>query len=128
MPEVLIVDDDQAIREAIREALTDSGIAVQEARDGIAALAILRESPPLVVLLDQHMPRMDGFTVLQTVAAEGDLASRHTYFLLTGNPQVDAYATVQVRPGFAVGVVPKPFDLFDLIERVEQSVAALKSR
>jgi CheY-like chemotaxis protein len=62
---VLVVDDDVAIRHALRLLLEDEGLAVAEAADGRAALAILRAaSDHYVVLLDQMMPQLDGFGVL----------------------------------------------------------------
>src|SRR5262245_58413653 len=58
MTRVLLVDDDQAIRETLRFALEDAGYQVLEAADGIAALQALRATPTgMVVLLDLMMPK-----------------------------------------------------------------------
>jgi CheY-like chemotaxis protein len=58
---VLVVEDDDALRETLAEALADEGHDVRVARDGAAALDRLREWSPHVILLDLMMPRMDGY-------------------------------------------------------------------
>src|SRR5260370_34813709 len=74
---VLVVDDDVAIRHALRLLLEDEGLAVAEAADGRAALAILRAaSDPYVVLLDQMMPPLDGFGVLGAIPENAGLPRR----------------------------------------------------
>jgi len=61
MPQVLIVDNDESIRETARFLLEDEGCEVIEAPDGAAALELLRMSDqPMVVLLDIVMPRLSG--------------------------------------------------------------------
>jgi CheY-like chemotaxis protein len=60
---VLVVDDDDAIREALRELLEDAGFATMGARHGLEALKILATltSAPAFILLDMMMPVMDGW-------------------------------------------------------------------
>src|SRR5688500_5391852 len=60
MKNVLVVDDDASIRELIVAALDLDGIPCREAADGRAALALLAQQRPAVVLLDMDMPAMDG--------------------------------------------------------------------
>ncbi len=58
---VLIVDDDEVIRDALREWLEDQEYPVLEAEDGIDALYILDHTPSAVVIVtDYAMPRLDG--------------------------------------------------------------------
>ena len=58
---VLVVEDDPAIREAMRRFLEIAGYTVATADDGRSALRCLRLGPePCVILLDNHMPGMDG--------------------------------------------------------------------
>lgn len=65
---VLIVDDDTAIREALRSLLEGEGFWVEEAENGQAALERLRKGhPPAVVLLDLMMPVMNGGQFLRAV-------------------------------------------------------------
>jgi CheY-like chemotaxis protein len=74
-PQVLVVEDDAPIREALCAVLRDDGYAVAEAGDGQEALEFLRTHPtPRVILLDLMMPVMDGWTFLREQAADPALA------------------------------------------------------
>jgi CheY-like chemotaxis protein len=85
---VLVVDDDVAIRHALRLLLEDEGLAVTEAADGRAVLAILRAtSDRYVVLLDQMMPQLNGFGVLSAIAKDVRLRSWHSFVLMTAFPR-----------------------------------------
>lgn len=64
---VLVVDDDQAIREAIMEILTNEGYLVTTAEDGKKALDLLGSFKPDVVLTDYLMPEMDGITLCKII-------------------------------------------------------------
>jgi CheY-like chemotaxis protein len=61
---VLVVDDDPEIRALIGHMVTPQGYRVREAADGVEALALIRECPPAVILLDLHLPLMDGWQFL----------------------------------------------------------------
>jgi GAF domain-containing protein/DNA-binding response OmpR family regulator len=67
---ILVVDDDPALRELVRRLLEREGYAVQEAENGRAALARLREAPPGLIVLDLMMPEMDGFDFVTAVRAD----------------------------------------------------------
>lgn len=64
---VLVVDDDDDIREELREALEAEGFGVQTASNGVEALEVLEQAPPKVMLLDLHMPVMDGWALLEHI-------------------------------------------------------------
>src|SRR5437773_8234404 len=61
MPRVLVVDDDPDLRAVLREALQDEGYAVDEAADGVEALAALDAACPDAIVLDLALPGMDGW-------------------------------------------------------------------
>jgi two-component system NtrC family response regulator len=69
MSTILIVDDDQALRESLAEVLADLGHTPELAADGAQALARLARSPVDGVLLDLRMPGMDGLVVLARIRA-----------------------------------------------------------
>jgi CheY-like chemotaxis protein len=74
-PNVLVVDDDDAIREVIAEVLRDEGYEVAVAGNGEQALTELRkERHPDLVLLDLMMPVMSGWEVLELIQASADLS------------------------------------------------------
>ncbi len=62
---VLVVEDDPSVREIVRRALSQEGLKVLEAANGIEALARLAESPPSLILLDLMMPELDGFGFIE---------------------------------------------------------------
>jgi CheY-like chemotaxis protein len=74
-PSVLVVDDDQAIREVIAEVLRDEGYEVVCAENGVQALHELRKNRrPDLMLLDLMMPVMSGWEVLEEIQADEQLA------------------------------------------------------
>lgn len=62
---VLVVEDEQDIRDSVAEALTDAGFIVTTAVDGVSGLARALEDHPELILLDLVMPGYDGHTVLE---------------------------------------------------------------
>jgi CheY-like chemotaxis protein len=75
-PTVLVVDDDEAIREVIAEVLRDEGYGVVTASNGLEALEALgRIAHPGLVLLDLMMPVMSGWEFLEHVRESDELRS-----------------------------------------------------
>ena len=64
---VLVVDDDDSLRQTLCAILAATGYQVRSAEDGFAALAELHESLPDILLSDLNMPRMSGFELLSVV-------------------------------------------------------------
>ncbi|MEW6320135.1 MAG: response regulator [Acidobacteriota bacterium] len=72
---VLIVDDDDDFRLAVRRQLEAAGYLVVEARDGEAALHVARQTAPDVMTVDLMMPGMDGWELIERLAADAALAT-----------------------------------------------------
>ena len=68
---VLVVDDEETFRYVIRHIAQDAGFEVLEAGDGEAGLALAREHVPELMILDLHMPRLDGYAVLNRLGDAG---------------------------------------------------------
>jgi CheY-like chemotaxis protein len=66
---VLVVDDDDGVREAVRDYLVDCGADVVSVRSAQAAMLILAEGPPDVLISDIRMPAHDGFWLIRAVRA-----------------------------------------------------------
>lgn len=118
MQQVLVVDDDAAIRDAVRIVLVDEGYVVIEAATAHAALAILNQPDQrLVVLVDVFLP--DSETILmETICANSDLMRRHTYVLCTAVTSVQLpIAALDLHIPF----LHKPFDVDDLVEIVAEA-------
>jgi two-component system alkaline phosphatase synthesis response regulator PhoP len=67
---VLLVEDHPTMREAVRMVLASEGYVVTEASDGVAALAEVARARPDVMVLDLHMPVLDGAAVLGRLRAD----------------------------------------------------------
>ena len=65
MSKVLIVEDDQFLRQLMARKLSEEKVTVLEAGDGGEGLEILKKEKPNLVLLDLMLPTMDGFTFMQ---------------------------------------------------------------
>ena len=115
---ILIVEDDAAIRELVGLALAEDGHEVLVAPDGATALGLLRRHRPDLILLDAHLPRMDGEAFSRSYREQSDAVA--PIVVLTA--ATDA-AERSARIG-AVGYLTKPFDLDemrDLVRRYSHS-------
>ena len=129
---ILIVDDNAALRMIMRQVLAGAGYTVFEAPDGKPALVVLREHPEgMIVLLDVQMPGMDGITLLRTIYKGEEKPCPHVFILVTstdvGLLRPDE---VELLSRLDVTVIHKPFDIERLEEAVfdaEQRIAALSA-
>jgi two-component system response regulator MprA len=111
--QVLVVDDERAVRNALRRAFILAGYEVAEAGDGSEALTTLIHSSPDAVVLDVLMPGVDGLEVCRRMRAAGD---RTPVLMLTARETVaDRVAGLDAG---ADDYVVKPFDLDELLARI----------
>ncbi len=118
-PLVLIVEDDPWIRGIASELLEDEGFAVASAADGQLGLEMAKRLRPAVMLLDIGLPRMSGGEFLKRVRGHPSL--RETPVIVVSG-QSEALSEGVTR--LATGVLWKPFDLTELMDRVQESAAA----
>jgi DNA-binding response OmpR family regulator len=112
---VLIADDEPNIVVSLEFLMKREGHRVSVARDGDAALALIRAERPDVVLLDVMMPGRSGFDVCQAVRADDALAGVKILMLSAKGRDTD------VAKGQALGAdayITKPFSTRELAERV----------
>jgi two-component system response regulator MprA len=111
---VLVVDDERAVRESLRRALALEGYQVELAADGDEALVRLAaRAEPDAVVLDVLMPRLDGLEVCRRVRARG---SRVPILMLTARTEVES--RVAGLDAGADDYLPKPFALEELLARL----------
>lgn len=72
MVDILLADDERALRESLKRILTEEGYSVRLARNGEEALAMFREARPDLLLLDVMMPKLNGFAVCEQLRHSGD--------------------------------------------------------
>jgi CheY-like chemotaxis protein len=127
-PQVLVVDDSQSIRQAVRVMLEPHGYHVREASDGDEGLEAIRaESDPMIVLLDYQMERMDGGEVLKTVASEGGPLLKHEYIMITAVANTFPPDFIELLRSLSIRVLQKPFDEQALTPAVEGAVERLNA-
>ena len=84
--DILVVDDDRASRRVLLHALRNAGYSCRESGSGIEALESLPQHPPSLLLLDFHMPELNGAQVLARLRADGDAAiAQLPVIMLTGD-------------------------------------------
>jgi DNA-binding response OmpR family regulator len=78
---ILVVDDDESIRELLRLHLSSAGFEVRVAEDAIAAGYMVLRSPPDLIITDVNMPHMDGFEFVAALKADKSLPAIPVIFL-----------------------------------------------
>jgi CheY-like chemotaxis protein len=109
---ILVVDDEEAICETLKDVFEEEGYDVEIARDGVEALAVVRAMPikPGVVILDLLMPRLDGNAVYATMKADPTLKDIPVV-ISTSDPS---------RAPSGVLIMRKPVDLDVLLDTVRK--------
>jgi CheY-like chemotaxis protein len=113
MTNVLVVEDDIALRRVIELVLEARGYIVGQARHGGVALELMADSRPDVVVADLKMPVMDGYELLQRMDQEPTL-QHIPVILLTGNLEAGRSALG------ADAVLVKPFEPAELVATIER--------
>lgn len=117
MKKILIADDKATSRELVRTVLERGGYIVVEAGDGIEALKNARESKPDLIILDLHMPGLDGFGVVQEIRHDQQLAGTPVVALTASAMQGDRERALSA--GFTA-YIAKPIQLSTLRSEVER--------
>nr|WP_249745496.1 response regulator transcription factor [Mesobacillus boroniphilus] len=113
---VLVVDDEKEIRDAIEIYLKNEGIKVIKAADGIEAIEKLNEQPVHLILLDVMMPRQDGITTTFRIREDKNIP---IIILSAKAEDTDKILGLQVG---ADDYVTKPFNPLELIARVKSQL------
>jgi CheY-like chemotaxis protein len=115
-PVVCVVDDDTGIRESLRFLFEDEGYIVEEAEDGIAALALLRSDPrPRIVLLDRMMAHLDGIQTLYRLNEEPEILKRTVILFMSARNDVPSPDVAALLRRLTFATISKPFDLDALV-------------
>ena len=114
---ILVVDDEQAVRESLRRSLIFNGYEVLTANDGLEAVETVRAENPELLILDIMMPNMDGLEVCRTLRSEG---WDRPILVLTARDGVSD--RVSGLDAGADDYLPKPFALEELLARVRSLV------
>ena len=114
---ILVIDDDDDIRDVLAAILEDQGHDVETAVDGVAGLERLRSGDrPALILLDMMMPRIDGEGFLKALRGNPNTADIPVV-ILTGHPEARRKAA---ELGTA-GCLMKPVELVELLHAIDQT-------
>jgi PAS domain S-box-containing protein len=115
---VLVIDDEELVRQHLRRALEMRGYSVDEARDGLSGVARHAEQPADVLLIDMTMPDIDGAEVVRRIRASGSRAA----IVLSSGYQARS-AAERLEPGAYQIFLPKPYGLGELVDALENARA-----
>ena len=119
-PTILVVEDEEVILEIITFFLEDEGYQVLQALNGEAALSLLEEARPHLIISDIRMPGIDGFALCEEVRANPDFGQLPFIFLTGKDERAD------VRRGMGLGAddyLTKPFEPEELLSAVQVRLA-----
>jgi len=117
---ILIVEDDENIRDLLQTALEMKGYRLSFARDGLEALECLQTTTPSLILLDLHLPRMDGYAVLETLEKQWPALSLRS-IIITADAQAAARLAQK-----SIKIIPKPFSLQAIYALIEETLKSGK--
>jgi DNA-binding response OmpR family regulator len=123
-PLVVVADDDQSIRSLFAAALEREGFAVLVASNGRKAMDLARNRPVAAMLLDLHMPDLDGLDTLRELRADPGLRTIPVIVVTGSTTEADRVAGLDRG---ADDVVVKPVSVAELVARVRRRSAGEKS-
>jgi DNA-binding response OmpR family regulator len=112
---LLIIDDNEELREVLRQELVDEGYGVFAAGDGEEGLGLLRKEHIDLVLLDIRLPGMGGFEVLKVIKKE---FPETRVVMITAHS--DVYHAMESRRLGADDFVGKPYDLNEIVLTIDR--------
>ena len=117
MATILIIDDEEAIRNALRDILEMEDYEVEEAKDGIDALSKIKQNSYDAIICDIKMPKMDGMEVLERVQL---ICPDVPIIMISGHGDIDT-AVETVKKG-AFDYISKPPDLNRLLITIRNAL------
>ena len=115
--DVVVIDDEDSIREGCRQTLESGGYHALVATDGVAGLDLVKRTRPRVVVLDLRMPGISGIEVLEKLPG---IDPRMIPIIITGYGTVDS--AVQTMKLGAFDFLSKPFDMDQLLSVVDRGL------
>ncbi|HEX7232294.1 MAG TPA: UDP-3-O-acyl-N-acetylglucosamine deacetylase, partial [Candidatus Binatia bacterium] len=117
---ILVVDDEDGVRESVREALSDEGYRVVDTADGTEVMRIIDEHRPELVLLDIWMPQMDGIGLLKEIKSQRPDIN---VVMVSGHGNIHTAVTATKFGAF--DFIEKPVSLDGLLSTVQRALGEL---
>jgi DNA-binding response OmpR family regulator len=119
-PAILIVEDDEEVRQLLRITLERGPYQLLEAVDGEEGLEIARRRRPKLILLDVQLPGIDGLEVCRQLKADAELRGSRVLMLTAAASQDDR---ARGEEAGADGYMTKPFGPLALLDRIAEELA-----
>jgi two-component system aerobic respiration control protein ArcA len=119
-PTILVVDDDEIIRNALKRILEKQGYRVVSVEDGMALSKVLEKTKMDLILLDVNLPWVDGYELCRILKSHEGL-KRIPLIFISGNTE-----KADIEKGFAAGCdnyLTKPFDIDHLSKTIDAALA-----
>jgi two-component system, OmpR family, alkaline phosphatase synthesis response regulator PhoP len=113
---ILIVDDEEHIRELLKYNLDKSGYRCIMAENGLDALKIVKDQRPRLVLLDLMLPKMDGYEVCKAIRKDNEISSTPVIILSAKDEEFDKILGLELG---ADDYITKPFSVREVLARVK---------
>jgi DNA-binding response OmpR family regulator len=117
---ILLIEDDQFLRELLSAKLKREGFAVQICVDGQEGLRTIQNTRPELVLLDVILPGLDGFSVLQQIRASGDQRVSKIPIVLLSNLGQDSDVTKGMQLGANEYLIKANLTIDEIIRRIQK--------
>jgi DNA-binding response OmpR family regulator len=126
--QILVIDDDKAIRETLRALFEGEGFDVRMAPDGESGLQeILKRDGPLVVLLDLGLPGMSGEETLLAALEYEHTLEEVAFIIITAKSSVTPKVK-ELTQQYGLAIALKPFDIYALLEEAERAGARVSKQ
>ena len=116
---ILVVDDEEMIRDLTREFLEAEGFQVVTASDGRKGVEMAKSQHPDLIIMDVNMPALTGFQALKEIKTDIKTMKIPVFMLSTRNSEEDIQAGMEL---YAEKYIPKPFTRDKLIFEVRQTL------
>ncbi len=118
---IMLVDDSRTIRNIQKKVLAKLGYTdIVEAKDGVEALEMYKESPPDLMLIDWNMPNMDGITLIRTIRKTDKKIP-----MIMCTTEAEKTRVVEALKAGVNNYMVKPFTAETLAEKINQTLAKL---
>ena len=118
MEKIVFIEDERTLQKMLGEALVAAGFSVASANDGETGLALVLQEMPDLVLLDLILPKMDGFSVLQTL--KGDEKTKDIPVMVLTNLETAEDVEKVITLGATTYLVKANYDLPDIVTKVQE--------
>ncbi len=123
MKRIILVEDEQTLREMLERKLKKSGYEVETAVDGEEGLGKIKEQKPDLVLLDIVMPKMDGFTVMEEVRKDETVSNTPIIIVSNSGQPVELDRAQQL--GVKDWIIKTEFDPMEVVDMVDRYFKSL---